>query len=669
MTVRCPTCGAEVEFRYDDSFVRVCSHCRAAVVRTDRGAETLGQFADLMPMASALRLFAEGRYGTTGFLLIGMAQLRHASGGVWQEWYAKLDGGQWAWISEAQGRIYLTFERPDVAVPSIAQLAPGTQTPIAGAPFTVAERGTATYVAALGEIPYRLVPNSSFQFVDLADGRGGFATIDYGDGSEAPAVYLGYQVTPQGLGLSGGEAGPQLAAPATGARLACPNCNGALELRVPDQTLRVACPYCNSLVSVEGGTLAIIAKQANMPTLAIALGSKATFSEGELTVVGYVGRSAHVDGSWWPFEEYLLHAPSVGFRWLVCSDGHWSYVQPVASGAVSVGAGATYDGVEFQRFQIAELRVVCVLGEFYWRVAAGEEVRGEDFIAPPAMLSCEASAQEENWSLSSYLTTREVDKAFGKPLGLPVPMGVGPNQPAAAGIGKVSAIMLAALFAVGIGKCASAPAADKLRAHFTVPPQSATPRAAVDPSLGLVPSSDPSLDALAAGSAQATAPSEPAGTVMFSEKFELDGGRNVRFDLSANVNDNWAYAALDLVNDETGGVVSFDKSLEYYSGFDSDGSWSEGSRTADEVLGPVERGTYLLRVEVQHGGAGNIELDVTVHQGVFRWIWFWVALGVLAVPFGFAGWQAYAFHKRRWENSNLVAHASFTSGGDDDNDD
>jgi Zn finger protein HypA/HybF involved in hydrogenase expression len=315
--VGCPTCGAEVEFRYDDSFVRVCGHCRSAVVRTDRGVDTLGRFADLVPIASALQLFAEGRHGTTGFLLIGMAQLRHAAGGVWQEWYAKLDGGQWAWISEAQGRLYLTFERPDVAVPSIASLAPGTAIELAGATFTVAERGTATYVSAQGEIPYRLVPASTFQFVDLSDGRGGFATIDYGDGSDPPAVYVGYQVTPQGLGISGGEAPPQLATPATGARLACPSCNGSLELRAPDQTLRVACPYCSSLVSVEGGTLAIIAKQARKPQLAIALGSKATFLEGELTVIGYVGRSACIEGTWWPFEEYLLYAPSVGFRWLV----------------------------------------------------------------------------------------------------------------------------------------------------------------------------------------------------------------------------------------------------------------------------------------------------------------------------------------------------------------
>ena len=102
MNVGCPTCGADVEFRFDDSFVRICGSCRSAVLRTDRGVETLGKLADLVPIQSPLKLFAEGRFGSTTFLLVGMAQLRHAAGGIWQEWYAKLDGGQWAWLSEAQ---------------------------------------------------------------------------------------------------------------------------------------------------------------------------------------------------------------------------------------------------------------------------------------------------------------------------------------------------------------------------------------------------------------------------------------------------------------------------------------------------------------------------------------------------------------------------------------
>lgn len=676
MIVGCPTCGAEVEFRYDDSFVRVCGHCRAAVVRTDRGTDTLGRFADLVPIASPLQLFAEGRYGSSGFLLIGMAQLRHASGGVWQEWYAKLGGGQWAWISEAQGRLYLTLERPDVPAPPFSSLAPGAQLPLAGATFTVAERGTATYVSAQGEIPYRLAPNQAFQFVDLSDGRGGFATIDYNDGSEPPTVYVGSVVTPQGLGLSGGEA-PQLVKPATGARLACPNCNGSLELRAPDQTLRVACPYCASLVSVEGGTLSIIARQAKKPHLAIALGEKATFADGELTVIGHVARSAYVAGQWWPFEEYLLYAPSVGFRWLVSSDGHWSYVQPVQTGAVSVGLDARYRGVSFKLFQRATLRVDSVLGEFYWRVTAGERVSSEDFIAPPAMLSCESTGSEENWSLSTYLTCADVDRAFGKTLGLPPPIGVGANQPYPGGVGKVIALVLVAFFAAGIGKYAATSDTRVLRQHFTVPMLGKAPRRAVDPTLGVIPSVDP-LGGLAPSPEPApsagsdTASAEPPGTVMFSDKFTLDGGKNLAFELSASVDNNWVYAALDLVNDDTGGVVSLDESIEYYAGVDDGESWSEGSRTAREVIGPVEPGSYVLRVEAQHGGLGDVDLGIEIHQGVFRGVWFMIGLGVLAVPFGLVALHAARFGKKRWENSDLgtgrlaLDKSAILSRGDDD---
>jgi DNA-directed RNA polymerase subunit RPC12/RpoP len=678
MIVRCPTCGADVEFRFDDSFVRVCSHCRSAVVRTDRGVDTLGRFADLVPIASPLKLFAEGRYGTAGFLLIGMAQLRHPAGGIWQEWYAKLDGGQWAWLTEAQGRLYVTFERPDVPVPpisSLASLVPGAQLALAGGTFTVAERSTATYVAASGEIPYRLVPNSTFQFVDLADGRGGFATIDYGDGSEPPAVYLGYQVAPQSLGLSGGEAGPAAAGPATGARLACPNCNGSLELRAPDQTLRVACPYCGSLVSVEGGTLSIIARQSQKPALAIALGARGTFADGELTVIGFVGRSAQIDGEWWPFEEYLLYAPGVGFRWLVCSDGHWSYVQPVATGAVEVGLGAKYRGVTFRRFASAMLRVDSVLGEFYWRVQAGERVQSEDFIAPPAMLSREASPGEENWSLSTYLTPREVERAFGQSLSLPNPVGVAPNQPYPGGVGKVTALAIVAFFAMGIAKCASAPDAVKMQQHFTIPMMSATPRPAVDPTLGTVPA----LDALrtlgsgagSAGAGSGEAPAEAPGTVLFSQPFQLASGRNVDFELSAGVNNNWVYAALDLVNEETNSVVSFDSNIEYYAGVDDGESWSEGSTHTTEVIGPVDHGTYVLRVEAQHGGLGSVDLGVVVRQGVFRGAWFGVFLAVLGVPLLFVGLHAASFRRRRWQNATAgprAQSADSTYEGDDDDD-
>jgi hypothetical protein len=352
----------------------------------------------------------------------------------------------------------------------------------------------------------------------------------------------------------------------------------------------------------------------------------------------------------------LLYAPAVGFRWLVCSDGHWSYVQPVATGAVTAGHNAHYDGVYFQRFQNAELRVDSVLGELYWRVQTGERVSGEDYIAPPAMLSREVSADEQNWSLSTYMTRGDVLAAFGKPLELPVPTGVAPNQPYGGGIGKVTAVVVVAFFAIGIAKCKSAPATERMRQSFTVAMNPGQAAPSFDPLAGLPSSS---------GGAP---PAEAPGAVAFSEKFRLDGGRNVAFELSSNVSNNWVYAALDLVNDDTGAAISIDRSIEYYSGSDSDGSWSEGSTTADAVIGPVEPGNYVLRIEAQHGGPGSVELGVVVRQGVFRQGIFWTMFGLVMVPFVFVGLHAINFRRRRWENSNLGSRASSSSGGDDSDD-
>lgn len=599
-------------------------------MRTDRGPESLGTFADLVAIPSALRLFAEGRYGTTGFLLVGMAQLRHAAGGLWQEWYAKLDGGQWAWLTEAQGRLYLTFERPELHAPPLDELAPGRQLQLAGETYTVAERGTASYVSALGEIPYRLVPNAQFQFADLADARGGFATIDYGDSGDVDdaTVYIGAQVAPEALGLSGGE--PVANAP----QGQCPECNGSLELRAPDQTLRVACPYCGTLVSVERGALSILARQATVPKLAIPLGRTIALPDAPrarptaFTLIGFIARSAYLDEIWWPFEEYLLHAPELGFRWLVRSDGHWSYVQPVAAGAVQRGDRATYQGIAFEPFSSADLRVDAVLGECYWRVEVGERVRGDDFIAPPAMLSCETTRTERTWSLSSYLPVEAVYEAAGKDLRLGSPVGVAPNQPYGTGLSKVCALLAAAFLAVAFGVASSTNETQVMAEMIWVLPPSEVRPAASPAQQG-----------------------EPGTNITFSTPFPIDAGSNVVIDVAARLTNNWAYAVIDLVNEDTGDILTFDSSLEYYAGVEGGESWSEGSWTDRHVVAPLRGGIYVLRVDAQQGGNAAVQLDVRVRQGVFRWPWFLAFGGALVLVMFGAALRASSVRRRRWENA------------------
>jgi len=61
------------------------------------------------------------------------------------------------------------------------------------------------------------------------------------------------------------------------------------------------------------------------------------FPKAKLTVIGFVVRSVTFDQTYHWFE-YLLYEPKIGFRWLVQSDDHWSYVKSVPLGEVSEGA-------------------------------------------------------------------------------------------------------------------------------------------------------------------------------------------------------------------------------------------------------------------------------------------------------------------------------------------
>ena len=635
MKTACPSCGADVEFRYDDSFVRICSYCRAAVQRTDRGVESLGKVADLVPMESPLRLFADGQLGSQSFILIGVAQLRHAAGGMTQEWYARFSDS-WGWLAEAQGRYYMTFEVEGAKLPPLGSLDPGTKVDLptmlgATRTFTVAETGSATYLGVNGELPFKLVPDSTYEFADLSDGEGNFATIDYGDG-DTPRLFVGQQCSLADLNITGGEIGPPRdEGRATSTRLACPNCSAPVELRVPDQSLRAVCGHCSYLLDVNAGALAVIGKLGKASPR-ITLGSKGTFAEGEMTVIGYVERYAQIDGTDYPFEEYLLYEPALGFRWLVQSDGHWSYVQPIAVGAVAeLGDSVSYEDVKLRLFQTAPLKVNTVLGELYWKIAAGELSHGNDFIAPPAMISKESSGTEENWSLSTYMKVADVEAAFGNKFqSLSTPVGVAPNQPdPTRGVATPLTLAFAALIFLGI--------------LFS---SLASPKVVYERGVA-VPGGIPVVPEVTANN-----PDPEPSNVFFSEPFELVGGKNIELGFHAALSNNWAYVVASVVNTANGDVYSVDASMEAYSGVDDGESWSEGNPAAREVIGPVAPGAYVLRLEMQQGGTMDVPLNVRVRQGVFRGKYLGWALVALGIPFLFFGIYSYSFERRRWTNSS-----------------
>src|SRR5258708_4952451 len=236
--VSCPSCGASIQFKLGSSIVMVCPYCRSVVARTDRSVEDLGKVSDLIDTGTPLSLGLKGKYKGQYFELTGRAQLGHPAGGMWDEWYVSFGGDHLGWLAEAQGRFYLTYERPGEAsqgVPGFNSLALGQ--PVSGLgtkeTFVVSEKASARAIAAEGEIPWLMKPGDEYYYADISAPDGKFGTIDYS--VNPPVVFLGHEVTLDDLGVAGIPR-QQEERHAASAALPCPNCGGPLALRAPDKS-------------------------------------------------------------------------------------------------------------------------------------------------------------------------------------------------------------------------------------------------------------------------------------------------------------------------------------------------------------------------------------------------------------------------------------------------
>jgi len=668
----CPACGAQVLFKTGSAVVVVCESCNSVVARTDRGVEDVGKVADVVESGSPLDVNLRGTYLGVAFELTGRAQLGHAAGGFWDEWYAAFADGRWGWLAEAQGRFYLTFQiqvpAPN-ALPSFDSLQLGQQVWAipAQAPPVVAEKGTAQALAAEGEIPYLLRPGEVYAYADLSGQGGAFATLDYGE--QPPLVFTGREVALEELGLADArrtrEREPQQVA---AAQLNCPNCGGPLELRAPDRAERVTCPNCGSLLDVNQGRLSYLKTlERKGPAPSIPLGATAEFEGRPQTVIGFVVRSVEFEGVRYFWQEYLLYNPATGFRWLVESDGHWSYVRAVPPGeVVEAGKAAIYGGKTFKVFQDATARVEYVEGEFYWKVSVGELARATDYVAPPLMLSKEVpivpgasgrrgalQAEEVNWSLGAYTPLKEIERKFN--VSLPTPTTVAPNQPwPHKKIYAYWLLLLVAAFFVGLFTLVFASRATVFTQSYTLQP-TPTPT----PASPALPGATPT---------DADGGSEKA-QVIFTDPISLRGRRNIRVTGRANVENNWLYVEGDLINEQTGLIQQFELPIEYYYGVEDGEAWSEGDREQTVYLPALPEGKYTMRLEAQWENwnqAAPPQFSVRVEQGMPRlWNLLLVLILLSVVPLLF-GWRHLQFNRRRWADS---AFSPYRVGDGDNSDD
>ena len=640
-TANCPSCGAPVTFAIGSSAVVVCAYCSTLVARTDRGVEDAGKVAALIDTGSPLAVGASGRYREVGFRLTGRTQMRHQAGGVWDEWYAYFDNGAWGWIAEAQGRFYVTFPQDRAAVP-LAELKLGERVPSIHPDLVVAEIGRAVVEGAEGELPWRPAPGEAYDYADLTGTGRKFATIDYGE--DPPVVYEGLETSLAALGISGGEVRRARVAVT---KLSCSNCGAPLELRAPDHAERIFCPSCGSAHDVTHGKLTYLGalKKGKKVEPVIPLGSRGTIDGDEYVVAGFMQRSVKFDIHYY-WTEYLLYNQTNGFRWLVHSDEHWSFVTPLRPGEVldseprGAAKRAHWNGREFRLFQDATARVTFVTGEFYWKVSVGEKVDTVDWIRPPEGISKEITregAQEISYSHARYMTPREVERAFP---GVHVsrPSMIGPLQPfRGPRLGAAWALLMLLLLVTAVVIAIAKPRRLVLEKVFDV------------------------------AAAPETEGAPPNARVFFTDPFELTGKDNVMIEGYSAVDNSWLYASGELVNESTGELNGFELPMERFSGVEDGERWSEGSQRRRAYIGRPDKGRYLLRIETQwQEGRMPPPLHLKVREGVFRFPHMLLAFLALSVPAGLATFFRIRFEAERWKESSHSPFAALQTEDDDE---
>jgi hypothetical protein len=423
------------------------------------------------------------------------------------------------------------------------------------------------------------------------------------------------------------------AAPAPAVRaLTCPSCGGTVTVRAAGYTVTMACLYCGSLLDVSDPDVRLITEyQQAAAATEIPLGRRGTLRGIEWEAIGYLEKS---ENGGYPWVEYLLFNPYHGYRWLVSDGRGWSLGEMLTS-APSGASTLRLDNESYEPFfATARAQVDYVLGEFYWRVAVGEEVETADFVRPGWMLSKEANDKEINWTLSELLDPKEMQSAFGVELPGPAWAPL-PHQPSpyAGFLGPAARVAIAAALVLAL--LAMFMGSGNLVFSHTMP--------------------------VAFDEKNFTS---NVGPIRLNRPYQAIDIRTTSPDLE----NGWIDFDYALVSRETQASYEAYAAAERYSGRDSDGPWTEGSRGAHVKIASVPRGTYDLVVDYsghrwsQTGAYFDPRWDdnqarhsvlIEVRQASLFAGNFWIALILLGLPLIFAAWRHLSFEKARQEQSDF----------------
>jgi len=379
--------------------------------------------------------------------------------------------------------------------------------------------------------------------------------------------------------------------------LACPSCGGEVRIRANGISITAICGACGSTLDVNNPDVKIIseAKQRTREP-PIALGMRGHLVGAVWEVIGFQTRTDTAEG--WNWDEYLLFNPYRGFRFLVHDEENWTLYCMLRQDVPDPEAG--FEGRRYQQQSHGTARTTYVLGEFYWRARVGDEAVVTEYRDGDRILSREANGDEIIWSRGITFPEETVQIAFGLKTDVPASRAVDAKTHTSGvirvGVYAAIALFLLQLLPFGPG-------------HGTI---------------------------VFSRSFHAVKADE--GHTVVSDPFIIPGkGGNLRISGQSPVSNDWVELSTTL-SGPNNTAYSATLPIEYYDGNDSDGAWSEGSRSANVTFRSVPGGEYRLLIEPYAGvfknavtrfGPPAVDYTVTVTRHVTTWAEFLLALVLL----------------------------------------
>lgn len=405
---------------------------------------------------------------------------------------------------------------------------------------------------------------------------------------------------------------------------ACDTCGAPFTTVLHKAAVAKSCPACAYYQVLSQGLGYKKVHQFKRPVKpAIPLHAKGNIRGITWQVTGFTVKRTM--GTTYDWREYTLFNPIEGFATLAEYNGHWNLVLPINDYPRFAGNKfeevLAYGDRKFQRYARYKSTVKYAIGEFGYNTFEDKTKVYEEWIAPPFILIREKNEDELYWSLGEYITPKELEGIFPEMI-VPEQTGVGATQVQKGAMSlnvwlKPSIAFVALLFIIQLLQSSLASEKKLFGAKY------------------------------------GKSDTDTSGLIV-SPAFEVDQKSALQIDLYLDLNNDWFDLDFELVNDLTGERFEGAKSLEFYAGYDDEGSWSEGKKSDYIIISSVPQGRYHLNLYPQWDKAqlSPAQFTINAFQGPSLWANFLLFLLISLVAPVVLYLRIKSFEARRWMESD-----------------